>query len=111
MLEKEETVPLQDPLMEGEKPRSKMKYFICLGFIILIIVTIVLIVVLTKKDKDTKDDNDEYDDDFVRPEENWNKSYEKANEFISNLSRTEKVNLLFGTENMRFLDSSKTDKS
>ena len=111
MLEKEESVPLQDPLMEGEKPRSKKKYFIFLGFIILIIVAIVLIVVLTKDDKDKKDDDDDNygrDDAFVIPDQNWTKSYERANEFISKLSRTEKVNILFGTENMRFLDSSKT---
>ena len=30
----------------------------------------------------------------------WAESYRKANEFISKLNRTERVNLLFGTENM-----------
>ena len=111
MLEKEESVTLQDPLMEGEKPRSKMKYFIFLGCIILIIAIIVIIIVLTKDDKDKKDDKGKNDDNKGKPEENWDKSYEKANIFISKLSRTQKVNLLFGTENMRFLDPSRTKSS
>ena len=33
-------------------------------------------------------------------EDKWAESYRKANEFISKLNRTERVNLLFGTENM-----------
>ena len=36
-----------------------------------------------------------------KKDEKWAESYKKANEFISKLNRTEKVNLLFGTENMR----------
>ena len=36
-----------------------------------------------------------------KKDDRWAESYKKANEFISKLNRTEKVNLLFGTENMR----------
>ena len=36
-----------------------------------------------------------------KKDEKWAESYKKANEFISKLNRTEKVNLLFGTESMR----------
>ena len=41
----------------------------------------------------------------------WEESYKKAKDFISKLNRTEKVSLLFGTENMRFLNPDKTDPS
>ena len=32
--------------------------------------------------------------------DSWSESYKKADEFISKLNSTERVNLLFGTENM-----------
>ena len=37
----------------------------------------------------------------IKTENRWVDSYKKANEFISKLNRTERVNLLFGTENMK----------
>ena len=114
MLETEDPVTMQDPIMEGEKKRSKMKYFILLGIIILIVVIIVLIVVLTKdknKDKGGDNGNDQGENEEEKEGYTWDESYKKAKEFISKLNRTEQVNLLFGTENMRFLDPNKTDIS
>ena len=67
-----------------------------ISFVSLIIETIILIVVIfmkrkkkNKKNKKNKKINE------------WDESYKKAKEFISKLNRTERVNLLFGTENMR----------
>ena len=37
-----------------------------------------------------------------KTQDNWDDSYEKAQEFVSKLNTTEKINLLFGTENMAF---------
>ena len=107
----QETVALEDPetpLMDGGKQRSKLKYIICIICLLIIIGLIILIVFLTKN----KDSKSNRDDSNSNPDEDiWAESYKKAKEFVSKLNRTEKVNLLYGTENMRFLYPGKADPS
>ena len=107
MLEEEENENLGDPLLEKEKRKSRCKYFFCLISIIIIIIviniTIYIIFVKDEEDNEKKDEEENKD--------KWEESYIKAKDFISKLNRTEKVSLLFGTENMRFLNPKKTDPS
>ena len=66
---------------------------------IIIIITIVVIIALAlglglgltlkKKNK------------FIQSNITWDQSYEKAKNFISKLTLTERINLLFGTQNMK----------
>lgn len=87
-----EDVLLEDPDAGSEKTKSKIKYFVILGICLLaVIIFFVILLTTMKTDEVKKEEND------------WNESYKKAKEFVSKLNRTEKVGLLFGTENMRFL--------
>ena len=65
-----------------------MNIIICFFSIISSFISLLFLYISNIKGDDKKDDR-------------WAESYKKANEFISKLNRTEKVNLLFGTENMR----------
>ena len=65
-----------------------MNKSICYFLIISSFISLLFLYISNIKGDDKKDDR-------------WAESYKKANEFISKLNRTEKVNLLFGTENMR----------
>ena len=99
MAETEENVNLQDPLMEEDKNKSgKCKYIFLAVIILAIIVAVILFFFLRGK----KDSNS------TKKTDKWDDSYKKAKEFISKLNRTERVSLLYGTENMRFLDPSRT---
>jgi beta-glucosidase len=105
--EQDDNVKLEDPLMkeeeeeeeEEEKSNSCCKCVCCFLFLLLLIAAIgvgvyFLYVIYLKKPKQ--------DDKTAK----WEESYRKAKEFVSKLNRTEKVNILFGTENMRFLNRS-----
>ena len=87
---------LEEPQMsEKEITKSRFKYFfILVGILsILVFISIILLIAL---DKDLPNQT-------LKTTNNWNDSYIKAEKFVSNLNRTEKVRLLYGTENMRFL--------
>ena len=94
---------LDEPQMsEKEITKSRFKYFFCLVGIlsILVFISIILLIVL---DKDLPPQQ-------LRNTNNWNDSYIKAEKFVSKLNRTEKVGLLYGTENMRFLFINDTEE-
>ena len=92
-----DNVLLEDPQMsDSEKTKSRIKYFLLLGACLLIVIVFFVILLVTLK-------GDESENHEEKNNSNWEESYKKAEEFISNLNRTEKVGLLYGTENMRFL--------
>ena len=100
MEEKNKEEPI---LSEKEITKSRFKYFFSLlGVLaILILISVILLIVL---DKDLPENTRKMGN-------NWDDSYKKAIDFVSKLNRTEKVGILFGTENMRFLDATKRDDS
>jgi beta-glucosidase len=88
---------LDEPEMsESEILKARLKFFFLLVgvLLILIIISIILLIALDKDLPPPKMEN----------LNNWNDSYRKAEEFVSKLNRTEKVGLLYGVENMRFLN-------
>ena len=98
MEEKDKEAPI---LSEKEITKSRLKYFFLLVGVlsVLVFISIILLIVLDKDLPEKPKPN------------NWDDSYKKANEFISKLSRSERVSLLYGTENMRFLDPTKRNES
>ena len=97
MKEKEENVLLEDPEMtEKEKTKFRLKYFFLIVGVLLVFIaiSIILLIVLNKELPNNNSNKG--------TENNWEDSYEKAKEFISNLNLTERIGLLFGTENMKF---------
>ena len=88
---------LEEPEMsEGEILKARLKFFFLLVgvLLVLIIISIILLIALDKELPPQKMEN----------LNNWNDSYKKAEEFVSKLTRHEQVGLLYGTENMRFLN-------
>ena len=88
---------LEEPQMsEKEITKARFKYFFSLVGILLILIFIstILLIVL---DKDLPTEESKVNNN------NWEDSLKKGEEFVSKLTRTEKVGLLYGTENMRFL--------
>ena len=74
--------------IESPKPKSKLTLIIIIvaGVVVIaVVLAVVLTLTLNKKKKKLS----------------WDEAYKKAEKFISKLSRTEKVNLLFGTQNMK----------
>ena len=101
-----EPMEMEDPsslLTHEEKSKSIVKYFICIIVLLVIIGIVILIIVLINKNKSK---SEEEQDEGI-----WAESYKKARDFVSKLNRTEKVNLLYGTENMRFLYPGKAEDS
>ena len=93
---KGDNVLLENPEMtESEKTKSQFKYFFyILGVLsIFIVISIILLLAL---DKELPKDKSKYNI-------SWEESYKKAEEFISNLNLTERIGLLYGTENMKFI--------
>jgi len=88
--EKDEVL-LEDPGKGSEETPSKVKYFFILGICLLAVIIFFGILLSTMKTEEIKKDGNE-----------WRDSYRKAEQFVSKLNRTEKVGLLYGTENMRF---------
>ena len=88
---------LAEPQMsEKEITKARFKYFFYLVsvLLVLVVISIILLKVLDKElPKPPREKNTN----------KWEDSYKKAEEFISKLTRTEKLNLLYGTENMKFL--------
>ena len=94
---------LEEPEMsEGEILKARLKFFSLLVavLLVLIIISIILLIALDKDLPPQKMEN----------LNNWNDSYRKAEEFVSKLNRHEKVGLLYGTENMRFLTIKEKEK-
>ena len=83
---------LEDPENGSEKAKSKLKCFVIIGICVVAVIIFIVILMTTMKTNEKKKESNE-----------WSDSYKKAEEFVSKLNRTEKVGLLFGTENMRFL--------
>ena len=97
---------LEDPEGGSQKTKSKLKLFIILGIILVALILFIVIFLIMNKTDETKKNDDEdkkKDDEEKKIDDEWRESYEKATQFVSKLNRTEKVGLLFGTENMRFL--------
>ena len=89
---------LEEPQMsESEITKSRFKYFFCLlgVLLVLVLISVILLIVLDKK-LPAQTPN------VIKPI-TWEEAEKKAKEFVSKLNRTEKVGLLYGTENMRFL--------
>ena len=89
---------LEEPQMsEKEIMKSRLKYFFCLVgiFLILSFISAILLIIL---DKDLPKEQPQTNNNG----NNWEDSLKKGEDFVSNLNRTEKVGLLYGTENMRF---------
>ena len=109
MSEKEELIKLEEPLTDDIKVKhSYTKYFICLAILILVIaLAIIIYLIFSKSGTDNNDKNDKN----ASSDNIWKDSYKKAEEFISKLNRTEKVNLLFGTQNMKMLNPKKTGRA
>ena len=122
----EEFVKLQDPVMDDIKIKhSYAKYIVCFSILSLILVSSIIVYcfVLPEEEQgvngmnknervekkieenDNASRNDENNEQNLMNEDKWEESYRKANEFISKLSRTERVNLLFGTQNMKNLNA------
>ena len=122
----EEFVKLQDPVMDDIKIRhSYAKYIVCFSILSLILVSSIIVYcfVLPEEEQgvngmnknervekkieenENASRNDENNEQNLMNEDKWEESYRKANEFISKLSRTERVNLLFGTQNMKNLNA------
>ena len=76
---------------KDEENSKKIKYIIFIMGITLIIaaIIIILIVCFARKNEEEEEMN------------SWDISYQKAEEFTNKLNLTEKVNLLFGTQNMK----------
>ena len=87
---------IETPMSEKDITKARFKYFFCLLIVLLAIVciSVILLIALDKelpspaRKKNTN---------------NWEDSYKKAEEFVSKLSTKEKLNILYGTENMKFL--------
>ena len=90
--QEKDDVLLEDPKGGSEKTNSKVKYFLLLGISLVVVIIFFAILLSTMKPNEVKKNGND-----------WNDSYRKAEQFVSKLNRTEKVGLLFGTENMRFL--------
>ena len=74
--------------VESPQPKSKLKLIIIIAVgvvVVAVVLAVVLSLTLKKKKKKLS----------------WDEAYEKAEKFISKLSRTERINLLFGTQNMK----------
>ena len=104
--EKDESkVLLEEPqTVERLNSKSRFKYFILLSvsFLIIILFIVILLIIFTKDEsKDNENEN----------KNSWEESYKKAEIFISKLNRTEQVGLLYGTENMRFLNPELREES
>ena len=83
---------------EPTKKKNSKKYkFIILFMAITLVIAALLVLAYLIFIK--KDDDDEEEDD--KSKTSWDIAYEKAEEFINKLNLTEKINLLFGTENMK----------
>ena len=72
---------------DSPQPKSKLKIIIII-IVAVVVVAVVLAVVLSLTLKKKK-------------KLSWDESFEKAEKFVSKLSITERINLLFGTQNMK----------
>ena len=104
---------IEEPKMtEKEITKARFKYFFTLVGILLVLVFIsMILLIVLDKDLPAESQNKESKTNNTNPtnqtnQNNWEDSYKKAEEFISKLNREEKISLLFGTENMRFLNRS-----
>ena len=79
---------VQSPLTQPKSDGIKIKYVIMIMGITLIIVAIIILLIILFIIKEEEIDN-------------WDISYKKAENFINKLNLTEKINLLFGTQNMK----------
>ena len=117
----EELVKLEDPIMDDIKIKhSYKKYIVCLSILSLILVCFIIVYCFVlpeeeqgvngmnkneRVEKKIEEDDNASRNDKTDENDKWEESYRKANEFISKLSRTERVNLLFGTQNMKNLNA------
>jgi flagellar basal body-associated protein FliL len=86
---------MEEPEMtESERTKYRLKNFFSIIGILLIFVAIsIIILIIFDKDLPEQQPNKKIN--------NWNDSYTKADEFISKLNLTERIGLLYGTENMK----------
>ena len=93
--EKGDFVKLEEAEMtESERTKYRLKNFFCIIGILLIFVAIsIIILIIFNKDLPPQKPDKKIN--------NWNDSYIKADEFISKLNLTERIGLLYGTENMK----------
>ena len=88
---------------ENEIKKARFKYFLTLtvSLLILISITVILLIALDNDIPEEKEKEKEKGEKEIK-RNTWDESYEKSKVFVSKLNRTERINLLFGTENMRF---------
>ena len=102
---KKERVLLEEGKMsESEITKARFKYFFTLVGILLVLVFISIFLLLIM-DKDLPPSNDKQKQS--KNLNNWEDSQKKAKEYVSKLNLKEKISLLYGTENMRFLNPKK----
>ena len=92
---KGELVKLEEAEMtDSERTKYRLKNFFSIVGILLIFIAIsIIILIIFNKDLPEQKPNKKMN--------NWNDSYIKADEFISKLNLTERIGLLYGTENMK----------
>ena len=116
MKENDEIIKLDEPLMNEIKVKKcHFIPLICICILVMIIILgIILFILLTKEEYKPNEDNNYDNNNNDKSHDNtnkWEDSYKKANEFISKLNLTEKVNLLFGTQNMKWLNPKRTGRA
>ena len=105
--DKGEKVLLEDPEMnEEEASKARFKYFFSIIGVLLILISIsVILLIIFDKDLPEQKNVDKGNNNT------WDDSYQKAETFISKLNRKERINLLYGTENMRFCHPTRVEQS
>ena len=107
--EKKKDKPLlEENMSESEITKARFKYFFTLvgSLLVLVFISIVLLLIM---DKELPPSNDKKKQS--KNLNNWDDSYKKAKEFVSKLNHGERVSLLYGTENMRFLNPAKREEN
>ena len=83
-------IEVKDDKNKDEENSKKIKYIIFIMGITLIIAALIIILIICFAKKNEEEEMN-----------SWDISYQKAEEFVNKLNLTEKVNLLFGTQNMK----------
>ena len=105
-----ESAHLEEPILDEGKKRRKTKYIVYIISILIVLIIIIFITLFIFTRNSKKEDESNSEEDNIKKYDNWTNSYKKADEFISKLNLTEKIYLLYGTENMGFYKSPYIDK-
>ena len=93
--EKGDFVKMEDPKMAESKGSNLKLILITVGILLIIVaIAIILLIRFNRDSSETKEG---------KKANNWDDSYKKADDFISKLNLTERISLLYGTENMKYL--------